>query len=77
MENEVLIRQIDKLEYEELMDVLKAATKRWGALFPEWEIITLSVPRKDVAAKQAAIQNAFALLEKEKENTMFFAAEKK
>ena len=65
MENEVLIRQIDKLEYEELMDVLKAATKRWGALFPEWEIITLSVPKKNVAAKKAAIQCALDLIEEE------------
>ena len=77
MENEVLIRQIGELEYEDTMAVLKAATKRWGDLFPDWEIITLSVPRKDVAAKKAAIQNVFALLGKEKENTMFFVAEEK
>ena len=77
MKKEKLVKQIYELEYEEIMEVLGAATKRWGALFPDWEIITLSVPRKDIAAKKAAIKEAFALLEQEKENAVFVKAGEK
>lgn len=57
------------------MDVLSAATRRWGGLFPDWEIVTFSAPRNDPAAKKNAIEHAFSMFEQEaKGNALFFNA---
>jgi len=72
MQREEVIRKISEMEYEDLMEVLSVATKRWGEMFPDWEIVTFSAPRNDPQAKKDAIQYALAMLEQEKEeNTAF------
>lgn len=62
-----LLEEIKKLEdYDDLMVVLKTATARWNALFPDWDIITISAPRNDPEEKKRVIEAAFKYIEKRK-----------
>ena len=56
-----LLNQIARAEKEDMDSILRAALKRYGELFPDWEITTFSLPKGSDRAEQ--IDRAIALLE--------------
>lgn len=65
-----VLQVIDEMDYEALMLVLKATVRRWGDLFPDWEIMTVSMPCNDPIEKKRLIKYAFEMIEQESENTV-------
>lgn len=57
-----LIRQITQVPVEEIGDILQAAMERYRALFPEEEILYLSLPKNDSQERQRLLQTIQPLL---------------
>lgn len=70
MKTEKVLDTIFEMKYEDLMRVFKAATFRWGELFPDWNIITMSVPRNDPQHKKEIIDFAFKMVDREIEEKL-------
>ena len=47
-----LLAMIEQVSEHEVEDVLKAVLRRYGELFPDWEISTISVNKKEDRNKQ-------------------------
>ena len=47
-----LLALIEQVSEHEVEDVLKAVLRRYGELFPDWEISTISVNKKEDRNKQ-------------------------
>lgn len=61
-----ILEEISKMEkYDDLMEILKAATARWNDLFPDWEIVTVSAPRNDPEEKKRLIKLAFKFIDED------------
>lgn len=62
-----ILSEINRMEeYDDLMAVLDAATMQWNRMFPDWEIVTMSVPRNDPDEKKRLIRLAFKFIDDEK-----------
>lgn len=57
-----LIRQIKQAPVEEIGDILQAVMERYRALFPEEEILYLSLPKNDPQERQHLLQTIQPLL---------------
>lgn len=62
-----MISQTD--DDEALRQIIRAAVRRWGALFPDEQIITVTAPKNDPQCKKWAIEYAFRMIERQAENT--------
>jgi len=52
-----VLTQINKMNrYDDLMAVLDTATIQWNKLFPDQEVMTISVPRDDPEEKKRIIK---------------------
>ena len=59
-----LLEQIALVKENEIGDVLSAVLRRYGVLFPEWEISTVSVNKSEDRSEQ--IDRIIEMLEKMK-----------
>lgn len=57
-----LIRQIKQAPVEEIGDILQAAMERYRVLFPEEEILYLSLPKNNPQERQRLLQTIQPLL---------------
>ena len=63
-----ILAQIDKMDqYDDLMAVLDAATLRWKKMFPDQEIVTISVPCNDPEEKKRIIKLIFKYIDDEEQ----------
>lgn len=53
------IRQADDLEINE---IIQAVIGRYEAVFPDWEVMFLSLPKNDPAERSRSIEAIYALL---------------
>ena len=61
-----VLTQINKMnQYDDLMAVLDTATIQWNKMFPDWEIITISVPRDDPEEKKRILRLVFKYIDDE------------
>jgi hypothetical protein len=59
-----VIRAIEKLDPENMQDVLDAVEKRHRKLYPKWEFVMLSLPKDHREAWTELIEKAVILEEK-------------
>ena len=65
MNIENIAREIRKInDYDDLMEIINTAVDRWNAMFPDWEISTLSLPKSDLEGQKRILQNIITLCEK-------------
>jgi len=57
------ISQTDDAEL--VKEIINYGIKRWGSMFPDWEIVLLTSPRNDPQAKKDLIAYAFNLIDRE------------
>ena len=53
----MVVDMILEMDYEALMKVFDVATFRWGELFPDWQITTISLPRNDPEYKKQLVES--------------------
>ena len=63
MQVQKIIREIERMEYDDLMQVLDAAILRWRGMFPGWEIFSVSVPQDDREALQRSTDMIIRLMD--------------
>ena len=69
MSIENIAREIRKInDYDDLMEIVKSAVDQWKAMFPDWEISTLSLPKGDLEGQKRILHNIIALCEKADRN---------
>lgn len=66
MKLKYVLTQINKMhQYDDLMAVLDTATIRWNKLFPDREVMTISVPRNDPEEKKRILRLVFKYIDDE------------
>ena len=60
-----MIQQIKQAKAEELNDILLAVTERYKEVYPDWEMITISLEK--IVDKNAQLEQMIAVLENMKE----------
>ena len=60
-----MIQQIKQAKAEELNDILLAVTERYKEVYPDWEMITISLEK--TVDKNAQLDQMIAVLENMKE----------
>ena len=60
-----MIQQIKQAKAEELNDILLAVTERYKEVYPDWEMITISLEK--TVDKNAQLEQMIAVLENMKE----------
>ena len=66
--NEQIIEAIEQADDERISDVIQAVIRRYGQLFPEWEVIFLSV-HKDPKLRAKDIKAHIRFLKSHKKRT--------
>ena len=64
MQIDEVIRAIEKVESENMQDILDAVEKRHRKLYPKWELVILSLPKDHREAWTELIEQAVILEEK-------------
>ena len=59
-----LLRHIQLVEAEDMDQVLDAITMRFGQLWPEWELLTLSVPGHTAKVHIEALQKTIEYIKR-------------
>lgn len=60
-----VIDQILKLEKAEIDGVLNVLRRRWGELYPEYELVLASVPKNDSQAQKQLLEFAIKMVNEE------------
>ncbi len=60
------LREIEKMDSTELDAILHAAMERHRVLFPDWEIVYVSLPRNDLEMREKYLKMMMEFLEKHK-----------
>ena len=65
-ELEKIKKFISQTDDDELLkQIINEAIKRWGSMYPDWEIVMMTTPRNDPQAKKDLITYAFNLIDRE------------
>lgn len=59
-----LLEKIRKLDAEDLTDILEAVRQRHNTLYPQWELLQMTLPRNDPEEWEGRIRTALELNEK-------------
>ena len=59
-----LLDRIYSASPEELNSILNAASERFAEIYPEWELMTITVPGHDRDSHIQALKQSLSLLEK-------------
>lgn len=65
-----LLERIYCADEEEINPIINAVTERFSEIWPEWELLTLSIHGNDRESHIRALQGSLALLNKIKENDL-------
>ena len=74
MDAEKVLAQIKRMEYDDLMQVLRATIRRWRVMFPDWDIFSVSVPKDDPEALQRSTDMILRLMEERKTGSVTHVA---
>ena len=58
--------EIEKMDSMQLEVILRAVLERYEALFPEWEMVCLSLPKTNPKMRQMYLQIMMEYLDKDK-----------
>lgn len=76
MEVKRVIKEVEDMEYDELMEVLDAVILRWKGMFPGWEIFSVSIPQDDCEALRRSTDMIIRLIEEKKTQNVTHIAPK-
>ena len=60
------LHEIEKMDSTELDVILQAVEERYRVLFPDWEIVSVSLPRNDLEMREMYLNMMIQYLKKNK-----------
>jgi len=65
-----LLDRIDHAEPKEIQTIMDALTDRFQTLWPQWDLLMLSVPRNDKKSRIRVLEQSISLLSHDIENDL-------